>query len=382
MKNQFLTSYFQLIKIIFLISSITTITMAAEETTNELKVPNGFKVEIFLNNIIEKPRGITSDQDGNIFIGSGSTFAYFVTKTKKIYTISKTLQNPIGIAYWDNKLYISSVDKIYVVENVKEEINKSIKANKEYAWEMQIFSLLPKNDTQMHSGRYIKVDPKNNKLIVNIGSQNNAKIPHEKEAIILSIDLKTKQEDLIAFGVRNSVGFDFHPISNEMYFSDNGQDRLGDNIPPDEINLIVKYKEHFGFPYVFGRNRKNYNFYDKAPQNTIFSPSIYELPAHVAPLGIHFYRGNNFPKEYINKLFIAEHGSWNRSSPVGYKITTLDIDPQTRMAKNYKVFLDGFLKPDNSKFGRPVDIITYYDGSMLFSDDFGNKIYRVYYEKI
>ncbi|WKC78534.1 PQQ-dependent sugar dehydrogenase [Borreliella turdi] len=378
MKNQLLNIYFQFITSIFLILSIT---MTAKETVKELKVPNGFKVEIFLKNIIEKPRGITSDQDGNIFIGSGSTFAYLVTKNKQIYTIANTLKKPIGIAYWDNKLYISSVDKIYVVENVKEEINKSIKANKDYKWKMQIFSLLPQNTTKMHSGRYIKVDPKNNKLIVNIGSQYNAKVPPKKEAILLSIDLETKKEEIIAYGVRNSVGFDFHPISNEIYFSDNGQDGLGDNIPPDEINLIIKYKEHFGFPYMFGKNQRNYNFYNKAPKNTKFSPSIYELPAHVAPLGIHFYQGNNFPKEYINKLFIAEHGSWNRSSPVGYKITTLDIDPKNRIAKNYKVFLYGFLKPDNSKFGRPVDIITYYDGSILFSDDFGNKIYRVYYKK-
>ncbi|WNY69204.1 sorbosone dehydrogenase family protein [Borreliella andersonii] len=379
MKNKFLNSYFQLITTIFLISSIN---MGAEETTSALKVPNGFKVEIFLSNTIEKPRGITSDQNGNIFIGSGSTFAYLVTKNKKIYTIASTLQKPIGIAYWNNKLYISSVDKIYVVGNVKEEINKSIKSNKDYTWKMQIFSLLPKNNTKMHSGRYIKVDPKNNKLIVNIGSQQNVKIPSKKEAIILSIDLKTKKEEIVAFGVRNSVGFDFHPISNEMYFSDNGQDGLGDNIPPDEINVISEYKKHFGFPYMFGKNQKNYNFYNKAPKNTKFSPSIYELPAHVAPLGIHFYQGDNFPKEYINKLFIAEHGSWDRSSPVGYKITTLDIDSQTRTAKNYKTFLYGFLKHDNSKFGRPVDIITYYDGSILFTDDFGNKIYRVYYEKI
>lgn len=379
MKNKFLNSYFQLITTIFLISSIY---MGAEETTSALKVPNGFKVEIFLSNTIEKPRGITSDQNGNIFIGSGSTFAYLVTKNKKIYTIASTLQKPIGIAYWNNKLYISSVDKIYVVGNVKEEINKSIKSNKDYTWKMQIFSLLPKNNTKMHSGRYIKVDPKNNKLIVNIGSQQNVKIPSKKEAIILSIDLKTKKEEIVAFGVRNSVGFDFHPISNEMYFSDNGQDGLGDNIPPDEINVISEYKKHFGFPYMFGKNQKNYNFYNKAPKNTKFSPSIYELPAHVAPLGIHFYQGDNFPKEYINKLFIAEHGSWDRSSPVGYKITTLDIDSKTRTAKNYKTFLYGFLKHDNSKFGRPVDIITYYDGSILFTDDFGNKIYRVYYEKI
>ncbi len=178
MKNQFLYSYFLLIVSIFLISSIT---MAAEETTTALKVPNGFKVEIFLNNTIEKPRGITSDQDGNIFIGSGSTFAYFVTKTKNLYH-SKNPKKPIGIAYWDNKLYISSVDKIYVVKNVKEEINKSIKANKDYTWKMQIFSLLPKNTTKMHAGRYIKVDPKNNKLIVNIGSQHNAKISPKKRS--------------------------------------------------------------------------------------------------------------------------------------------------------------------------------------------------------
>ena len=155
---------------------------------------------------------------------------------------------------------------------------------------------------------------------------------------------------------------------------------LGDNLPPDEINLVSKHGEHFGFPYVFGKNRQDPSFFLQAPKNIDFTPAIYELPAHVAPLGLHFYKGNMFPSEYKNKLFIAEHGSWNSTVPVGYRITTLNINSNTKTVTNYKIFLEGLLTSDGSKIGRPVDIITYWDGSILFSDDFGNKIYRIYYD--
>nr|WP_306701187.1 PQQ-dependent sugar dehydrogenase [Borrelia sp. BU AG58] len=345
----------------------------------KLRVPDGFQVEIFASNI-EKPRGLTCDNKGNIFIGSSSNFAYLITKNKDIYKIASNLKKPIGISYFNNKLYISSVNKIYVVQDVEKEITKTVNTNQLHKWKMEEFVALPDTNSKIHAGRYIKVDKRNKKLIVNIGSPSNASIPQgEHEAVLLEIDLKTKTKKIVARGVRNSVGFDFHPTDNRLYFSDNGRDHLGDDLPPDEINLVSKHGEHFGFPYMFGKNEKDPSFYPKAPKNINFTPAIYELPAHVAPLGIHFYKGSMFPSEYKNKLFIAEHGSWNRTTPVGYRITTLDIIPGTKTATNYKVFLDGLLASDGSKIGRPVDIITYWDGSILFSDDFGNKIYKINY---
>ena len=374
MKNKFTTNY-SICVTLFLLS----LQLSLEAKPLKLKVPNGFQVEVFMDNI-EKPRGLTSDDEGNIFIGSSSNFAYLITKNKKIYTIASNLKKPIGISYFNNKLYISSVNKIYVVQDVEKEMTKTVSTNQLHKWKIEEFAALPVTNSKIHAGRYIKVDKKNKKLIVNIGSPNNASIPKEEhEAVLLEIDLTTKEKSTVAYGVRNSVGFDFHPTNNHIYFSDNGRDHLGDNLPPDEINLVSKHGEHFGFPYMFGKNGKDPSFYLKAPKNISFTPAIYELPAHVAPLGIHFYRGNTFPNEYKNKLFIAEHGSWNRTTPVGYRITTLDINPSMKTATNYKIFLDGLLSSDGSKIGRPVDIITYWDGSILFSDDFGNKIYKIQY---
>ncbi|WP_445435768.1 PQQ-dependent sugar dehydrogenase [Candidatus Borreliella tachyglossi] len=375
MKNKIFMGYF--VFILPLLSFPTSL----ESKVSTLKVPNGFQVEIFIDNI-EKPRGLTSDHNGNIFIGSSSHFAYLVTKDKNIYTIASNLTNPIGIAYFDNKLYISSVDKIYVVQDVAKEIENTLNIKKAYKWRMEEFVRLPNTSSKKHTGKYIKVDTQSKKLIINIGSPANSRIPEEEhEAILLGVDLETKEKIVMAYGVRNSVGFDFHPSDTYLYFSDNGRDNLGDNLPPDEINVLTKYGAHFGFPYMFGKNGEDLAFSSKAPKNIDFVPPIYELPAHVAPLGIHFYKGNMFPDEYKNKLFIAEHGSWNRTIPVGYRITTLDINPTTKVATNYKVFLAGFLDSDGSKTGRPVDIITYWDGSILFSDDFGNNIYRIHYKK-
>ena len=188
MKNKFCARYS--IYILLLLS----LPLSIEAKINKLKVPNGFQVEIFIKNI-EKPREITSDDKGNIFIGSSSNFAYLITKNKNMYTIASNLQKPIGISYFNNKLYISSVNKIYVVQDVEKEIINTVNANQPYKWKMEEFVILPDTKSKIHAGRYIKVDKRNENLIVNIGSPSNTRIPKEEhEAVLLGINLATKEK--------------------------------------------------------------------------------------------------------------------------------------------------------------------------------------------
>jgi len=183
--------------------------------------------------------------------------------------------------------------------------------------------------------------------------------------------------DLFARGVRNTVGFDWHPSTKELWFTDNGRDWLGDDLPPDELNHAPRKGLHFGFPYCHGKNIPDPKFGDKGKCTEFVSPAI-ELGPHVAALGMRFYRGKMFPAKYRNQIFIAEHGSWNRSTPIGYRITLVSI--QDNRAVKYEVFAEGWLQGSRA-WGRPVDVLVLPDGALLVSDDRANGIYRISYEK-
>jgi len=183
---------------------------------------------------------------------------------------------------------------------------------------------------------------------------------------------------LFAKGVRNTVGFDWHPVTRELWFTDNGRDYLGDDLPPDELNHAPKEGMHFGFPYCHGREISDPEFGSKANCRE-FEPAALELGAHVAALGMRFYTGNMFPKKYHQQIFIAEHGSWNRSSPVGYRITSVQLEGNKPI--QYEVFAEGWLQGDKP-WGRPVDILVMPDGSLLVSDDYAGAIYRISYKKL
>lgn len=192
------------------------------------------------------------------------------------------------------------------------------------------------------------------------------------------MDADGSNREIYAKGVRNSVGFTWHSESKEMYFTDNGRDMLGDDIPPCELNRVTEPGQHFGYPFCHGGVIKDPEFGDQHPCSDFVAP-VYALGAHVAPLGVKFNTGNMFPEKYKQYAFIAEHGSWNRTKKVGYKIALVQLEDGKAVA--YDTFLEGWLDEESQeRFGRPVDILFLEDGSMLISDDFGDAIYRVTYE--
>ncbi len=182
--------------------------------------------------------------------------------------------------------------------------------------------------------------------------------------------------EVVADGVRNSVGFDWHPTTGELWFTDNGADGMGDDTPPDELNRVKSAGQHFGFPHFGGKATKLAGYEDKEPAGEVV-PAEIEFQAHSANLGIEFYDGAMFPAEYKNDAFVAQHGSWNRTEPVGYRIMRIRFDDEGN-AVGKEVFADGWLS-DGAAVGRPVDIEELADGSLLVSDDFANVVYRISY---
>jgi glucose/arabinose dehydrogenase len=184
--------------------------------------------------------------------------------------------------------------------------------------------------------------------------------------------------EIYANGVRNSVGFTWHPETKELWFTDNGRDMMGDDVPPCELNRVSEAGQHFGYPYCHGGTVKDPEFGNQKPCSDFVAP-VQALGAHVAPLGVKFNTGTMFPNSYKNTAFIAEHGSWNRSKKVGYRISLVTLEDNK--AVSYETFLDGWLDEEAQEaFGRPVDLLFLEDGSMLISDDYGDAIYRVTYD--
>jgi glucose/arabinose dehydrogenase len=185
--------------------------------------------------------------------------------------------------------------------------------------------------------------------------------------------------EVFASGIRNSVGFTWHPTTKDIWFTDNGRDSMGDDIPPCELNSANKAGLHFGYPYCHGGTIKDPEFGNKRPCGDFTKPAQ-NLGAHVAPLGLKFYTGKMFPAEYQNQLIIAEHGSWDRSKKNGYKLSLVKVDANSK-ATSYAPFATGWLDEASQKvWGRPVDVLVLPDGSMLVSDDQANVIYRITYK--
>ena len=199
----------------------------------------------------------------------------------------------------------------------------------------------------------------------------------ERFATIMRMDPDGANLEIYARGVRNTVGFDWDPITKVLWFTDNGRDWMGENLPPDELNRASKPGMNFGFPYCHGKNFPDPQFGKKRNCNNFTPPEI-ELGPHVAALGMRFYTGNMFPDEYKNDILIAEHGSWNRRTPIGYRITRVRI--RGNKARDYSVFAEGWLQ-DGKAWGRPVDVEVMRDGSLLVSDDMAGVVYRIVYQE-
>ncbi|MCQ8878120.1 PQQ-dependent sugar dehydrogenase [Pseudoalteromonas shioyasakiensis] len=344
----------------------------ANEILKQLSVVEGFKVSVFADNV-ENARQLAVSKKGIVYVGSrkaGNVYALIDHNSDgvadKQILVASGLTMPSGLAIKDNDLYVGEVHRIIRFRD----IDKHLKAPK---YEV-VYDALP---TERHHGwKFLRFAP-TGELIIPVGVPCNICGEDERFGRIFALDVKTKQLTTLAKGVRNSVGFDFHPSTETMWFSDNGRDMMGDDIPPDELNRLTREGEHFGFPYVHAGAILDPEF-GKGKSTADYSAPALALGAHVAPLGIHFYNGKQFPANYKQQLFVAEHGSWNRSKKSGYKVAVATIE-QGRVIK-YTPFITGFMKNEET-LGRPVAFAELADGSLLISDDYANVIYRVSYKK-
>lgn len=346
-----------------------------DEILRNIVLVEGFKIDYYYK--IPKVRAIKLI-NGNILIaGSREDKVYMVIDTNRDYrgdihrVLVSGLDLAVGVDVYKGDLYVSSVNKIVRVRNVLRYTNFNLIPNVEV-----VFDKYPSD--RAHGWKYIRFGP-DGKLYVPVGAPCNVCLRKERiYSTITRINPDGSGFEIFAEGIRNTVGFDWDPITGYMWFSENGRDWMGDDLPPDEINIAKSSGNHYGFPFIHGSNVLDPE-YSKLTniRNFKFEKPVWELPAHVAPLGIKFYRGENFPKEYRNGLFIAEHGSWNRSSKIGYRVSFLRLD-SNRLPKEYIIFAD-FLKGERF-FGRPVDIEFMDDGSMLVSDDHFGNIFRIRFE--
>lgn len=339
---------------------------------SSISLPPGFTIEVYAANL-ENARSIARSETGILYVGTrdkGDVYAIQDTDgdhiAEKKWTIATGLKMPNGVACKDGDLYVAEIDKIHIYP--------SIDNNLENPKHELFLDGLP--DKEHHGWKYIAFGPDGD-LYVPVGAPCN--ICESKEKIFASIskvNLKTKEIKVIEEGVRNTVGFTWHPETKELWFTDNGGDWLGDDMPACELNYAPKEGMHFGYPYCHqgdfldpklgaGKNCDDY------------TPPVQKLDPHVAPLGVEFYKSGMFPAEYSNKVFIAEHGSWNSTVPVGYRITMVTLEGNK--AVKYEPFATGWLN-DGKPWGRPVDLEWLPDGSLLVSDDGANQIYRISYK--
>lgn len=354
-----------------------------EELLNKISLPDGFKIDIYASDV-ENARSMTISPSGTVFVGNRKADNVFALmdndkdgKVDKKYLITDKLTNmPNGVVFHNGDLYVAEVNKIWLFKDVEKNLEKIDDVGYYPEEPILISDKFPSD--KHHGWKYISIGP-DNKLYVPVGAPCN--ICESKDEIystITRMDLDGKNQEIYARGVRNTVGFTWHPETGEMWFTDNGRDMLGDNYPPCELNRVQVSGKHYGYPYCHGSDISDPEFGSKYPCDDFVKP-VQNLGPHVAPLGVKFYDGNMFPDEYKGDIFIAEHGSWNRTKKIGYRITRVKIENNKSLG--YETFIDGWLeKEKNDAWGRPVDIIFLDDGSMLISDDYANVIYRVTYK--
>jgi glucose/arabinose dehydrogenase len=338
-----------------------------------LKLPPGFKISVFAERVAN-PRALALGANGTVFVGTRSAGNVYALRDKdgdgvadETFTLARGLRMPSGVAFRDGALYVAEVHRILRFGGIEGQLQKP-------AQPTVVFDKLPKETH--HGWKFIAFGP-DGLLYIPVGAPCNVCDPGDPYAAITRLDVASGKFEVFARGVRNSVGFDWHPESKSLWFSDNGRDMLGDDVPSCELNHAPKAGIHFGFPYCHQGDVADPEF-GKARKCEEFTPPALKVGPHVAPLGVRFYTGKMFPAEYQNRAFIALHGSWNRSEKSGYKVMTATI--RDGKVEKYEPFVEGWLQ-GQSNWGRPVDMLVLPDGSMLLSDDGADVIYRITYAK-
>lgn len=348
---------------------------AVDIPIDDIKLPPGFKIEVYASGV-RNARSMALSPSGTLYVGTrsrGSVYALRDTdgdfKVDEQYTLAKGLKMPNGVAFRDGDLYVAEVSRISKFEDIENKLDEP--------GDPQV--IYDKYPTETHHGwKYINFGP-DGKLYVPVGAPCN--ICDKEDPVYASITRINPDGtgfEVVQHGVRNTVGFTWHPETNDLWFTDNGRDWLGDEIPHCELNHAPKDGMHFGFPYCHQGDLSDPKFGDKSPCSE-YTPPAQKMGPHVAPLGLEFYTGDMFPEEYRNQLFVAQHGSWNRAKKIGYRLMLVKLDGDKVVS--YEPFAEGWLPAGSEEeWGRPVDVEMMPDGSLLLSDDSADAIYRITYE--
>lgn len=340
---------------------------------DKIKLPPGFTISVYAR--VDNARGMVLSKQGTLFVGNRSGDKVYAVKdtdgdlvADKTYVIDKGLKMPNGVALKDGDLYVAALSKILKYENIENMLDNPPKPT-------IIFDGFPSD--RLHGWKYIAFGP-DGKLYVPVGAPCNVcDKENEIYATITRLDIENPKPEIIARGVRNSVGFDWDPQTGDLWFTDNGRDMMGDDIPPCELNHLQNIGQHFGFPYCHGGIITDPK-YGAAESCKQYKKPAWKFKAHVAPLGVKFYTGKQFPEKYTNAVFIAQHGSWNRTKKIGYRIM-VGFKTGNKINK-MEVFASGWLDDKSQKaWGRPVAFAQMPDGSLLVSDDYADVIYRIAY---
>ena len=338
--------------------------------TARLKLPKGFNIEVYAAGVTNA-RSLRVDDKGNVFVSTRTIDKLYAITDKngkrEVKTIASGLNSPNGIALHDGTLYIAEINKISKIENIAAQLDNPPKPT-------VISDDLPSDAP--HGWKFLTVGP-DNKLYFNIGAPCNVCLPSDKHAQIRRIDLDGKNPEVIARGTRQIVGMDWHPSLKQLYFTENQRDWLSEDQPNDKLNRVTQPgKDNFGFPYCAGGDVPDPQF-GWGHSCDEFTKPVAQVGPHTAPLGMRFYTGKMFPPQYKNAVFVARHGSWNKSKKIGGDVIVVKLNPDGSL-KSMEPFITGFIV-DNNYIGRPVDMEWLKDGSMLLSDDYSGAVYRITY---
>ena len=369
-----------------LIPSLTASGHVRAQAPGQWVVPTGFQVTVFADSV-ENAREMALGPRGTVFVGSmraGKVHAVVDRdgdhKADRVVLIASGLDQPNGVAVRNGALYVATASKILRYDDIERHLDSPPAP-------VVVRDSLP-NPSAGHTWKFIAFGP-DDLLYMGVGAPCNVCLSPPMVSTILRMKPDGSGLEVFAEGVRNSVGFDWHPTTHEMWFTDNGRDMLGDDVPSDELNVAWKPGLHFGFPFCHQGDVADPEFGAQRACSTT-EPPVQKLGAHVAALGFTFYTGSMFPASYRNAVILAEHGSWNRSVPSGYIVMVARTNG--RRVTSYEPFLDGFMPGVRSSLpggraaaaaavGRPVDVLQMPDGSVLISDDMGNRLLRVSYRR-
>lgn len=336
-----------------------------------IKLPPGFEIAVYAD--VPSARSMTLGSDGTVYVGTRADDKVYAVRdadgdhvAETVTVVASGLDTPNGVAFRDDALYIAEISRVLRIDGISGRIEAPPEP-------VLVSDQFPKDEH--HGWKYIAFGP-DGKLYVPVGAPCNICAREDpRYSSLMRMDADGSNLEVYAAGIRNTVGFTWHPETKELWFTDNGRDRMGDDVPGDELNRAPEAGMHFGFPHCHQGDVLDPE-HGKGRSCDEFTPPVQVLGPHVAALGMKFYTGSMFPESYRGHVFIAEHGSWNRTDPIGYRVMLVRLDGTK--ATSYEVFAEGWLEGD-SAWGRPVDVLVMPDGALLVSDDEAGKLYRISY---